>query len=140
MKDPRLSINLPPEWQDVSAEIPDGPATYVRGEDAKGALQISVQSIYQSGPEPNPTRNDLIRLCEHVANLQEAEITECYSGDCTMGSFGCVIAKSADLARLQIWTLSNGRDFVLATYLCDELPAAAESAEAETIVKTTRLI
>jgi hypothetical protein len=139
MRSPKLNVVLPPDWQDVSAELPEGPPTYVRGETGAGALQISIQSVYRSGPEPDPTSSDLIRLSEHVANLQEAEITSRYSGDCVIGRFGCVIGKSADLARIQIWTLSNGRDFVLATYLCTDAPEALEALQAERIVKATTL-
>ena len=135
-----LKVTLPPGWEDISHENPEGPATFVRsGENATGVLQLSIQSIYESGPEPNPTFGDLIRLCEHVAGLQEADVTERYSGDCELGTFGSVTGKSAELPMMQIWTVTNGRDFVLATFLCPEQPDAEEAAEAETIVKGVQL-
>jgi hypothetical protein len=131
-----LKVNLLPGWEDITYENPEGPPTFVRsGEDATGVLQISIQSIYESGPEPKPTQDDLIRLCEHVASLQEANVIGRYSGDCDLGRFGSVIATSADLPHMQVWTLSNGRDFVLATFLCPEESNPAEATEAETIVK-----
>jgi hypothetical protein len=136
----KLKVNLLPGWEDITHENPEGPPTFVRSvEDATGVLQISIQSIFESGPEPNPTYADLIRLCEHVASLQEANIIGRYSGDCDLGTFGSAIATSADLPHMQIWTLSNGRDFVLATYLCPEESDPAEAAEAETIVKRVKL-
>jgi hypothetical protein len=132
----QLKVNLLPGWDNITHENPEGPPTFVRSaENAAGVLQISIQSIYESGPEPNPTPGDLIRLCEHVASLQESNVIGRYSGDCDLGMFGSVIATSADLPHMQIWTLSNGRDFVLATFLCPEESNAAEAVEAETIVK-----
>jgi hypothetical protein len=136
----KLTFTLVPGWEDISQENPEGPPTFIRsGESATGVLQISIQSIYDSGPEPNPTTGDLIRLCEHVAGLQEATVIEHSSGNCDLGTYGSVIAKSVELSRMQIWTLSNGRDFVLATYLCPEEPDPAESSEAEMIVKRINL-
>ena len=135
-----LKVTILPGWEDISHDNPEGPATFVRsGENATGVLQFSIQSIYESGPEPNPTFTELIRLCEHVARLQEADVIERYSGECDLGTFGSVIGKSAELPKIQIWTLTNGRDFVLATFLCPEQPDAAEAAEAETIVKGVQL-
>jgi hypothetical protein len=135
-----LTVSLPAGWEDISHENPEGPPTFVRsGENATGVLQVSIQSIYESGPEPNPDYGDLIRLCEHVANLQEAEITQRYWGECALGTFGSVIAQSTELPSMQIWTLTNGRDFVLATYLCPEQADPEESAQAESIVKQVQL-
>jgi hypothetical protein len=135
-----LKVTLPPGWEDISHENPEGPATFVRSdENASGVLQLSIQSIYESGPEPNPTFADLIRLCEHIADLQEADVIERYSGECELGTFGRVIGKSEDLQQMQIWTLTNGRDFVLATFLCPEQPEDAEAIEAEMIVKGAQL-
>ena len=135
-----LQVTLPQGWEDISEENPEGPATFVRsGENATGVLQFSIQSVYESGPEPNPTSGDLIALSEHVARLQEADVMERYSGVCDLGTFGSVIGKSAELPKMQIWTLTNGRDFVLATFLCPEQPDAEEAAEAETIVKGVQL-
>jgi hypothetical protein len=137
----RLKINLPPDWEDVSHENPEGPPTYVRsGENATGVLQISIQSIYESGPEPNPTYGELIRLCEHVASTQQANVVGRYSGECSLGIFGCVIANSDELPNIQIWTLSNGKDFVLATFLGMETPDPEELEQAENIVKTILLV
>jgi hypothetical protein len=136
-----IEVELPENWQDISHENPEGPPTFIRSsEDAAGVLQMSIQSLYESGPVPDPTYNDLIRLSEHVANLQEAELFERYRDDCHIGKFGCVIGRSAELARIQIWTLTNGRDFILATFLCTDLPSSEETAEAEGIVKTASLI
>ncbi len=136
-----LQVHLLPNWEDISHENPEGPPTFVLSdENATGVLQMSIQSVYESGPEPNPTDNDLIRLSEHIAGIQEAEVVKRYSGECDLGRFGCVIARSVELPTVQIWTLANGRDFVLATFLCTENPSAEEATQAETIVKTARLV
>jgi len=136
-----LQVSLLPNWEDISHENPEGPPTFVRSaDDSTGALQMSIQSVYESGPEPNPTDNDLISLSEHVAGIQEAEVIKRYSGECDLGRFGCVIARSVELPMVQIWTLTNGRGFVLATFLCTENPSPEEATKAETIVKSTRIV
>ena len=135
-----LKVNLPPDWEDISHENPEGPQTFARSGDlATGVLQMSIQSIYESGPDPNATFGDLIRLSEHVAMIQGAKVVKRYSGECKLGMFGCVIGKSSELPVIQIWTLTNGRDFVLATFLGTEKPPIEESQQAEKIVKDTVL-
>ncbi len=136
-----IKVELPENWQDISHENPEGPPSFIRSsDDAAGVLQMSIQSLYESGVEANPTYGELIRLSEHVANLQEAELLERYYDDCHIGRFGCVVGKASELTRIQIWTLTNGRDFVLATYLCIDAPSVEEIAEAEGIVKTASLL
>ena len=133
---PHLKVTLPPGWEDITHENPQGPQTFARSGDlATGVLQMSIQSIYESGPEPNATHGDLIQLSEHVAMIQEAKVLKRYSGHCKLGMFGCVIGKSSELPVIQIWTLTNGRDFVLATFLGTENPPIEESEQAERIVK-----
>ena len=56
------------------------------------------------------------------------------SGACDLGTYGAAVFRSTDYPRIQFWYLSNGRDFVLATYVCTSEPEAAEVAEAQRIV------
>jgi len=136
----QLKVSLLPGWEDITHENPEGPASYVRSaENAAGVLQLSIQALHESGEKPNPTYGELIRLSEHVAQVQDATIARRYWGDCEFGTFGCVVGKTAELPLIQIWTLSNGGDFVLATFLCVEDPSPEESEQAETIVKTVQL-
>lgn len=137
----QLKVDLLPGWEDITHENPGGPPTFVRtAQDAAGVLQMSIQALHESGPEPNPTYAELIRLSEHVAQVQEAAIAQRYWGDCDFGKFGCIVGRSEELQQIQIWTISNGGDFVLATYLCLEQPSAQEIEQAETIVKTVKLL
>jgi hypothetical protein len=49
------------------------------------------------------------------------------------------VGKSSELPQIRIWTISNGGDFILATFLCIEEPSETEIEEAEAIVKTVQL-
>jgi hypothetical protein len=135
-----LKVNLLPGWEDITHENPEGPPTFVRSaENAAGVLQMSIQALHETGAKPNPTYAELIRLSEHVAGVQEATVTQRFWGDCQFGTFGCIVGNSAELPLIQIWTLSNGGDFLLATYLCVEQPSEQEMQETETIVKSVQL-
>ena len=137
----QLKVALLPGWEDITHENPEGPPTYVRsGENAAGVLQMSIQALHDSGNPPNPTYGELIRLSEHVAATQEAGITQRYWGDCDFGKFGCIVGNSSELPQIKIWTLSNGGDFILATFLCIEVPSDEEAEQAETIVKSVQLV
>ena len=140
-KKAKLKIELMNSWQDISDENPEGPATFVSSdrEDA-GVLQVSIQALYKSGEIPNPTHNELIRLSEGIALNQQAEIIKSYWGDCGFGKFGSVVSRLPEVGRMQIWTLSNGRDFVLATYFSSDSPPFGETAQAERMVKSIQLV
>lgn len=137
----RLQVELPPDWSDVSAENPEGPPTFVRNsEDSSGALQISIQAEYTGGKIPNPTVEELIEFAEGVATSdQEAEIRGRSNGECRLGTYGTVLARTAEFSWIQVWVLSNGKDFVLATHFSVEEPSNEEVQEASWTVKNVAL-
>ena len=51
-----------------------------------------------------------------------------------------MISRSPAFARLQAWHLSNGLDFVFATYMCPVEPSAVEIAEAGKIVESLEIL
>jgi hypothetical protein len=137
----QLAIALPPNWRDVSHENPQGPATFVRdSHEASGALQVSVQAEYVSGPVPNPTPEQLIAFAERIAAAQgQAEVRGRSSGACAMGRYGTVLMRLPGYSWLQVWVLSNGRDFVLATHTSVDEPSEEEVNEASWVVKNVGL-
>jgi hypothetical protein len=138
---PALNIVLPKNWRNVSGENPDGPPTFCRENDACGALQVSIQALYQGGAVPNPKPEDLIDPAEDVARSadEQIEIRGRSSGRCALGNYGTVLVSIPEFEWFQVWVLSNGRDFVLATHTCESEPTEDEVNEASSIVKTVTL-
>lgn len=137
--DKRLRVRLLANWaQDVNS---DGPATFYRTDsDDSGALQVSLYAEYTGGKHPNPSLDDLIELAQgHGRRHDVGQVICTDSGACDLGSYGTVVFRSAEYPRIQFWYLSNGRDFVLATYVCTIEPAAAEVSEAQQIVSMLAL-
>jgi hypothetical protein len=131
----RIRVTLPQGWSDYSHENPDGPPTYLRDDsDVPGPLQISAQ-WYAGGEVPDPSLDDLIKLAKAVGNSWDGqEVIETGGGQCAFGRFGTVVSRTTELARAQVWYLSNGRDFILATHFCSEQPDPLEIDEAREIV------
>ena len=137
----RLKIVLPPDWQDVSAENPSGPSTFCRRSETKsGALQISIQAEYKGGVIPNPKPDELIQFAETTAhNFGQITLRGRSSGKCAIGIYGTVLVSASDFEWVQVWVLSNSRDFVLATHTCSKEPSPEEVEEASTIVNNAIL-
>jgi hypothetical protein len=138
----RLRVDLPGNWLDISATNPGGAPTYCRREGGgRGALQISLQAEWKGGSLPDPTPDRLLELAERIALHQSACSIEAQStGTCAIGSFGSVVARTPECAHMQVWVLSDGRDFVLATHVAMESPPEAEVAEAARIVMGVQLL
>jgi len=132
----RLKISLLPEWLNISRENPDGPLTFIRdGLESPGVLQISVQAEYVGGKPPNPTVGDLISFARSLGERNEAgDVIEERSGSCAIGQYGTAIFRSQEYPHLQLWVLSNGLDFVLATFTCPVEPSPEELQDIEEIV------
>jgi hypothetical protein len=130
----RLQVRLLPNW--AQADNPDGPVTFYRCDSGdSGSLQVSLYAEYMGGKVPNPSPDDLIELAQdHGQRHNAGELVGTHSGACDLGSFGAVVFRSAECPRFQLWYLSNGRDFVLATHICTVEPEAAEVFEAQQIV------
>ena len=126
----RLQVRLLPNW--AQADNPDGPATFYRTDsDDSGALQFSLYAEYTGGKVPNPSPDDLVELAQgHGQRHNAGELVGTHRGACALGSFGAAVFRLAEYPHMQFWYLSNGRDFVLATYICTVEPEAAEVSEA----------
>lgn len=136
----RLKISLPQNWNDVSKENPKGPPTFCRASDGCGALQISLQAEYKGGEIPNPKLEDLIEFANNIAQkFGEVQVRGRASGTCALGTYGTVLVATPELAWAQVWVLSNSKDFVLATHICESEPSEDEVNEASGIVKHVTL-
>ena len=59
------------------------------------------------------------------------------SGECAFGKYGTVIAKGEAPEHVQIWMLSNKREFILITHTCASDPDPEEIEEASQIALMT---
>jgi hypothetical protein len=129
-------VGLLPGWSDYSHQNPEGPATFLR-ESSKvpGPLQVSLIG-YRGGEIPNPSLQSLVNMASEMGDtLGATELVETTSGDCAFGRFGSAVFRSVECPRMQVWYLSDGYDFILATHICGGEPDWSEVAEVEEIVK-----
>ena len=131
-------IKLPKGWKDFPN--PEGPPTYCRDlSDSPGALQVSVAE-YRSGAIPNPSAADLKELSEDLGEKNGfGDLVESSSSPCDFGMLGTAVFRSEEQPRIQIWHLSNGRDFITVTHICMTEPDPVEVREAQEIVRTLTL-
>ncbi|MHC4215721.1 MAG: hypothetical protein ACYSWP_20430 [Planctomycetota bacterium] len=137
----RIKITLLPGWIDYSSENPEGPATYLRdASEVPGAFQVSLAE--HIGREiPNPSLEDFVELASKTGETTGAtEVIETVSGECRFGRFGSAVMRSKEYSRIQVWYLSEGYDFILATHICTENPDQTELAEVQEIVKELVLV
>ena len=131
----RLNIKLPKGWSNY--HNPDGPPTYCRDlSETPGPLQIS-WAEYKGGGLPNPSADDLKRMAEEFGQKHEfGELVESSSSPCEFGTMGTAVFHSTENPTIQMWHLSNGRDFIMVTHICPTEPDPIEVREAQEIVRT----
>src|SRR5258708_25705778 len=119
----KLQIKFSDGWKDISKENPDSPPTFINDElDESGVLQISTAE-YISGQTPNPNFLDLINLSKNVGLKNEFGIP-CHeeSGNCEYGKYGFVEFSRPDFPYIAVWLLSDGKNFIFATFICAAQP------------------
>ena len=131
----RIKVFLSDGWADISHENPSGPATFCRdADDASGALQVS-HAEYKGGVVPNPSLEALVSLATTAAtNERGAVLLHTASGHCRFGLWGTAVHRTDECAHFQAWHLSNGRDFLFATYISEVSPSEFEVIQAHNIV------
>ena len=138
----KLTIWLPDDWANVSDQNSDGLLTmYWDDREATGAFQISTAE-YAGGSEPRPSEDDLVQLAVSFGEEHGwGDLTGSFIGKCVMGWVGTAAfrrAKSMPLdapAYCQVWFLSNGLDFVFATFISVQDPQDRELADAQRIAE-----
>lgn len=133
---PRLKIKLLHGWKPLA--IPDGPATYIRGDDPNGpVLQFSL-AHHKPGPLPNTTAESLIVMCEKLGSrVDGGRVVFRSSGQCGFGLYGTVVVKGRAPEHFQAWVLSNRRDFILITHIGPSNIDPAEIYDASEIALMT---
>lgn len=130
-----IKVEIPVGWSDYAQNNPDGPATFIRDiNNAHSVFQVSFAQ-YKDGEIPNPSQEDLVELAQNTGiDMLLGDMIDTSSGTCSFGAFGTAIFKSKENPHSQIWYLSDGHDFILATYICVEIPDNNELIEVQEII------
>jgi hypothetical protein len=126
----RLKIKLPSNWGQQNN--PDGPATFCR-EGSTSAFQVS-WAEYRGGKLPQVTVDGLKEMATDFGRKNGfGDPVESSGGACMFGSFGTAVYRSAEYPLVQVWFISDGRDHIMATHICNCEPESDEVAEAQQI-------
>ncbi len=118
-----LEIKLPDNWEDISADNPNGPPTFIDDTiDNSGVLQISTAE-FLSGKMPNPGVADLIELSKNIGLKNEfGDLQNEISGKCDYGMFGYAQFSNSRFPYTSIWHITDGQNFIFATFICSTVP------------------
>ena len=134
----RLKIQLPTNW--TQQNNPSGPATFSR-QGSTGALHVSWAEYRGAKPLPEITADSLKTMA--IAFGQKhglGETGESSNGPCGFGRFGTAVFRSNQHPRVQVWFISDGRDHIMATHICDREPHPSEVDEAQHIAASLALV
>ena len=119
----QLQVSPPPHWHDAESPDSRGHVTLRRGEGPEaGLLQLSL-ALFRGGAAPDPSAPDLERHARtYGEKIGYGPPQGSSSGACAMGLYGTAVFRPTAQRRAQLWFVSNGRDFVLASYVCGAEP------------------
>jgi hypothetical protein len=133
----RLKIQLFPNW--AAQDNPDGPATFYR-QGSTNAFQVSWAEYRGGKPLPKITATSLEQMANAFGQKQSfGEAIESSGGECKFGSFGTAVFHSARHPRIQVWFISDSREHIMATHICDREPQSDEVAEVQQIARSLGL-
>lgn len=131
-----LRALLPDGWGDItsSVEAENPPITFARLRAGNGALQIS-PAMYESGTDPRITTQLLQSLLNDFGKTRRLGVAT--QRACTHESLKCVSATfRSDGDFICVWYLSDGRNIVLATYICEWESRDKEMDDCDAIVSS----
>jgi hypothetical protein len=133
-----FSISVVDGWEDITATLEDAeaPLTIANPVSGIGALQFS-PAIYQGGQLPQVMSHDLSALLNKFADgqgLNDPFDRLSYPGEITVE--GASFRSGDDLIR--VWYVSDGRNVMLVTYVCDWSQRDGEASEREMAVRSLR--
>jgi hypothetical protein len=133
-----FSISLAEGWNDITATLEDAdpPLTIADPVSGVGAIQFS-PAIYKSGRLPRVSPNDLAELLDEFARkhkMGEAFDRSAHSGEVAIE--GASFHAGGDFTR--VWYVSDGKNLMLVTYVCDWDDREQEDSEREMAVRSVR--
>ncbi len=130
-------MTAPGSWEDVTGSIQteNCPITLAR-HDGVGAFQIS-SALYKSGRTPNASHDDLVAMLGDFAiarRLGQGTDEERFNGQ----AFGVAKSYHEGTDLIRVWYVSDSRNFLLITYVCDWSMRDRELSDCEQIVRSIR--
>jgi hypothetical protein len=128
-------IQLLPDWRETTPPGQPWPRVFYRQRgNTPGPLQVSF-SLYRGGPEPRPTPAQLREMAIDFGTRQGfGELLTSGEFPYAFGVGGTAVFRSPKGERIQVWFLSDGRNFALATHFASGQAEPAEVEEAAQIV------
>jgi hypothetical protein len=133
----RLKIEVPTNW--AAQHIPNAPATFCRRA-STNAFQVSWAEYRGGKPLPEITADSLKGMATTFGEKNRfGEIVESSGGKCRFGSFGTAVFRTTEHPRIQVWFISDGREHIMATHVCDCEPEPSEVTEVQQIARSLAL-
>lgn len=133
---PGFSLSAYENWVDITDSLHDdnAPCTVAKPEHGVGALQFS-PALYRHGPVPSPSIVDLAAMITEFARSHE--LAEPFA----KSTFSEAVAGAGASYRvgdefIRVWYLSDGKNIMLVTYVCDWDRRHQEAEEAEGVVRS----
>jgi hypothetical protein len=133
-----FSVETAPEWEDIThtLEGDSKPFTLARPTNGVGALQFS-PAFYRRGPLPSPSPADLLSMAEEFGRSRSLGAPyDAVTEDGALAIAGLSFHGGAEFTR--VWFLSDKRNVMLATYVCDWGDQGEELTPCEAIVRSVR--
>lgn len=133
-----ISVIIPDDWHDVTASLQNNEAPFSLAKETigKGALQFS-PALYERGKIPQITTRQLTELLyEFAAKKILGEISGLVITEGEIKTVGGSFIHENDF--LRVWYCSDGKNIVLATYICCLEDVGGELNEGEKIVRSLR--
>lgn len=143
LKDVRFDnfcVTVSGEWEDITASLddPKAPYTIAKPESGVGALQFT-PAVYRGGAIPSPSMEDLEAMLTEFARHRElGQPIEHEEFSSRISRASSTFRSGSDFVR--VWYLSDGRNIMLATYVCDWSSRLLEAEECETIIRSLRFV
>ena len=133
----RLKIKLFTGWAEQATT--NGPATFYR-QQGNNPLQVSWAEYRGKKPLDDVNTDKLKETATTFGQKNNfGELVESSGGKCAFGKFGTAVFHSEKHARIQVWFITDGTDYMLATHICSKEPDAVEVRETKEIVSMLTL-
>lgn len=113
-----LKFDLPNDWADITDDLPGGSPPSLARPLGAGTVQFSIAK-YRGGEEPNVNIGDLRNLIEDFCHRNRMDCNDIT--DCSERLLSVKAASIADGELILARYFSNGKDILLATYVCPEV-------------------
>ena len=129
----RLDMEVNSSWEKIEG-VSSIPTFMRKGRGDENALQISWISI----PKDKPVQMDVEEFAIEWAKSIGGVVQRTSNGAARYGKFGSAIFKAKEYPYCQVWMVSDGANFLSATFVCSHFPTNIELVEVQEMVLSLR--